>query len=73
MSIAGQKILAVKTNWKRIVLLKALEKAVGGAADDVVRTYLEKQGMYCPQKPWWLLLGPYSVAWTVITCTHHAE
>ena len=73
VSIARQKILAVKTNWKRLVLLKALDKAIGGAAADKVREYLEKEGMYCPAKPWWLLLGPYEVVWVVITCTHHAE
>lgn len=55
------------------MLLTAINKAIGGAAADVVRTYLEKQGMYCPAKPWWLWLGPYEVAWVVITCTHHAE
>ncbi len=72
-SIASQRIRNIRTNWKRIVLQKALAKALGGAIASEVRKYLEGQGMYCPAKPWWLFLGPYEVAWVVITCVHHAE
>lgn len=70
---AAQRIRNIRTNWKRIALEKALAKAVGGAVASEVKAYLQGQGMYCPDKPHWLLLGPYDVAWVIITCTHHAE
>ena len=69
VAIAKARILKLRSEWKKNALLKALKMATSGAA----KKYLEGQGMYCPEKPWWLVLGKYDIAWVVITCTHHAE
>ena len=69
VNIAWNKINAVPNPWRRWVLQNGLRMATGGTPAYLITRYYRSQGLYCPDKPWWLWLPAWlEPAWPVLTC-----
>ena len=69
-NIAYAKIAAVRSDWKRAVLRQGMKAGLNGASAYAITRYYRSQGLYCPDKPWWLPAGP---AWPILTCAESAR